>query len=88
MASRGIHKQMVIMCLALAVLLSLQPSTARLLRPTGNDTGRGSADVGNTPQLVKESVVDKYAPLLLAMLPRGTVPPSGPSGGTNDVPGN
>jgi hypothetical protein len=37
---------------------------------------------------VKDAVVDKYAPLLLAMLPRGPAPPSAPSGGTNDIPQN
>ncbi|CAN6328687.1 unnamed protein product [Urochloa humidicola] len=71
-------------CLALLLLVSLRPSSARLLRPAGN--GGGATDVaGEVKEVV---VVDKYAPLLLAMLPRAPVPPSGPSGGTNDAPRN
>lgn len=70
-------------CLALLLLVSLRPSSARLLQPTGEDGG--AVDVARE---VKEAVVDKYAPLLLAMLPRGPVPPSGPSGGTNEAPRN
>lgn len=30
-------------------------------------------------------VAEKYAPMLLNVLPRGRLPPSGPSGGINDV---
>ena len=71
-------------CLALLLLVSLRPSSARLLRPTGNGDG-AAIDVARE---VKDAVVDKYAPLLLAMLPRAPVPPSGPSGGTNDAPRN
>jgi hypothetical protein len=53
-----------------------------MLRPMGSD---GAIDVARE---VKDAVVDKYAPLLLAMLPRGPAPPSAPSGGTNDAPRN
>ncbi|KAJ1262313.1 hypothetical protein BS78_09G096900 [Paspalum vaginatum] len=75
-------------CLALLLLLvSLRPSSARLLRePTAaDDDGGGTIDVARQ---AKEAIVDKYAPLLLAMLPRGPVPPSAPSGGTNGAPRN
>ncbi|PUZ66583.1 hypothetical protein GQ55_3G329500 [Panicum hallii var. hallii] len=71
-------------CLALLLLVSLRPSSARLLRPTGND----DAAAINVAREVKDAVVDKYASLLLAMLPRAPMPPSGPSGGTNDAPRN
>ncbi|WVZ97924.1 hypothetical protein U9M48_043424 [Paspalum notatum var. saurae] len=74
-------------CLALLLLLvTLRPSSARLLREptTVNDDG-GAIDVARQ---AKEAIVDKYAPLLLAMLPRGPVPPSAPSGGTNSAPRN
>ncbi|CAN6355621.1 unnamed protein product [Urochloa humidicola] len=85
MASGSTHvsRACVPVCLALILLVSLRPSSARLLRPAGNDGG--AIDVAKE---VKEVVVDKYAPLLLAMLPRAPVPPSGPSGGTNDAPRN
>lgn len=33
----------------------------------------------------EEKLNDKLAPLLLNFLPRGTIPPSGPSKGTNDI---
>ncbi|XP_062179359.1 uncharacterized protein LOC133883962 [Phragmites australis] len=78
----------VAMSLALLLLMSLRPSSARLLRPTGNDGEGVSRGIVDAAKEVKEAVVDKYAPLLLAMLPRGPVTPSGPSGGTNDVPRN
>ncbi|KAK3139081.1 hypothetical protein QOZ80_5AG0377510 [Eleusine coracana subsp. coracana] len=88
MASRSIQSNrthLTAISLALVLFLSLQPSSARLLRSMGSNndfTSRGgSVDVATQ---VKESV----APFLLAMLPRGTMPPSGPSGGTNDAPGN
>ncbi|CAL4907412.1 unnamed protein product [Urochloa decumbens] len=71
------------MCLALLLLVSLRPSSARLLQPAENDCGA----IGVAREM-KEAVVDKYAPLLLAMLPRAPVPPSSPSGGTNDAPRN
>ena len=79
MASRSPY---VPVCLALLLLASLRPSSARLLRSMGSD---GAIDVTRE---VKDAVVDKYAPLLLAMLPRGPSPPSAPSGGTNDAPRN
>ena len=87
MASRSAQRSRttyVTMCLALLLLVSLRPSSARLLRPTGNGDG-AAIDVARE---VKDAVVDKYAPLLLSMLPRAPVPPSGPSGGTNDAPRN
>ncbi|KAF8720134.1 hypothetical protein HU200_024916 [Digitaria exilis] len=86
MASRSTQRNRtsyVPVCLALLLLVSLRTYSARLLRPTGNSDG--AIDVAKE---MKEAVVDKYAPLLLAMLPRAQVPPSGPSGGTNDAPRN
>ncbi|KAI5010005.1 hypothetical protein ZWY2020_012142 [Hordeum vulgare] len=64
-------------CLLLVLLLvSLQEaSAARPLRATGVRTG----------DVMDQAIVDKYAPLLLAMLPRGPSPPSAPSGGTNEA---
>ncbi|KAF0927392.1 hypothetical protein E2562_032478 [Oryza meyeriana var. granulata] len=69
-----------LVALMLVVAAALQPaSAARPLRPAGwnapSSDGKGHAAAAG--------VVDKYAPLLLAMLPRGSVTPSGPSGGTN-----
>ncbi|XP_037489809.1 uncharacterized protein LOC119368748 [Triticum dicoccoides] len=65
-------------CLVLLLLVvSLrEASAARPLRPA----------VDMPSEVPKDQViVDKYAPLLLAMLPRGPVPPSAPSGGTNEA---
>ncbi|CAL5094244.1 unnamed protein product [Urochloa decumbens] len=84
MASRSTQRTYLPMCLALLLLVSLRLSSARLLPPAENDCG-GAIRVARE---MKEAVVDKYAPLLLAMLPRAPVPPSGPSGGTNDAPRN
>ncbi|PWZ10476.1 hypothetical protein Zm00014a_044662 [Zea mays] len=83
MASRSRSAYVPVCLVALLLLASLRPSSARLLRPPmGRD---GAIDVAME---VKDAVVDKYAPLLLAMLPRGPAPPSAPSGGTNDIPQN
>uniref|UniRef100_A0A0E0L132 Uncharacterized protein n=1 Tax=Oryza punctata TaxID=4537 RepID=A0A0E0L132_ORYPU len=81
-SSRSRAVAMCLVALMLVVLVAgLQPaSAARPLRPAGwnapTSEGEGHADAAT-------GVVDKYAPLLLAMLPRGPVTPSGPSGGTN-----
>ncbi|EMS48980.1 hypothetical protein TRIUR3_04720 [Triticum urartu] len=59
-------------CLVLILLVvSLrEASVMRPLRPAGD---------------VKDQAIDdKYAPLLLTMLPRGPAPPSAPSGGMNE----
>uniref|UniRef100_R7VZ48 Uncharacterized protein n=1 Tax=Aegilops tauschii TaxID=37682 RepID=R7VZ48_AEGTA len=54
-----------------------EASAGRLLRP-----GR---DVSSDSELKDQAIVDKYAPLLPTMLPRGLAPPSAPSGGTNEA---
>jgi hypothetical protein len=88
MASRSIPSNrtyLAAMCLALLLLISVRPSSARLLRPTANYDGEVVASRISSAHVDTEV---KYAPLLLSMLPRGPVTPSGPSGGTNDTPGN
>ncbi|KAM3371373.1 hypothetical protein ACQJBY_018661 [Aegilops geniculata] len=64
-------------CLVLLLLVvsMREASAARPLRPAG--------DVYS--EVKDQAVVDKYALLLLAMLPRAPTPPSAPSGGTNDA---
>ncbi|KAL6865089.1 hypothetical protein ACP4OV_016240 [Aristida adscensionis] len=92
-SSRGTNQRSLCAAVCLAVLVagSLRPSAARLLHPEGNDDCHedvvvvAGAAVDVAAMAEKEAaVVDKYAPLLLTMLPRAPVPPSGPSGGTND----
>ncbi|KAE8811361.1 hypothetical protein D1007_11733 [Hordeum vulgare] len=68
----------VAICLVLILLaISLREASAaaRPLRPAG--------DVSS--EVKDQAIVDKYAPLLLAMLPRAPTPPSAPSGGTNEA---
>ncbi|KAL5202678.1 hypothetical protein ABZP36_013630 [Zizania latifolia] len=83
MASRSSRAAVAVCLVALmALLVALQPAhAARPLRPAGwnapSSVGEGRAAAA--------AVVDKYAPLLLSMLPRAPVPPSGPSGGTNEL---
>ncbi|VAH53694.1 unnamed protein product [Triticum turgidum subsp. durum] len=78
MASSSIARSScVATCLVLLLLVvSLrEASAARPLRPA----------IDMPSEVLKDHViVGKYAPLLLAMLPRGPVTPSGPSGGTNE----
>uniref|UniRef100_J3M611 Uncharacterized protein n=1 Tax=Oryza brachyantha TaxID=4533 RepID=J3M611_ORYBR len=67
--NKSIAFLLVIIAVAAAPASALPPAyAARPLRPAA----------WNAP-----ASVDKYAPLLLSMLPRSTVTPSGPSGGTN-----
>lgn len=69
------------MCLVVLLLaVGLQPSSAA--RPL-RSAGVSAVDVSSEAK--DHAVVDGYAPLLLTMLPRGPVPPSGPSGGTNEA---
>ena len=76
-SSSSARSSRVATCLVLVLLLvSLrEASAARPLRPAG--------DVSS--EVKDQVVVDKYAPLLLAMLPRAPTPPSAPSGGTNEA---
>ncbi|KAF7830873.1 hypothetical protein G2W53_013206 [Senna tora] len=82
----------------LLVVLLLTPSfsSARLLNDDFNTVlvlpGRvlpchhhaeAAGRIGASP--AKRVVAGKYGPLVLNMLPKGTVPPSGPSKGTNNV---
>ncbi|XP_044329216.1 uncharacterized protein [Triticum aestivum] len=66
-------------CLVLVLLVvSLREASAgRPLRP--------ARDVSSDSELKDQAIVDKYAPLLPTMLPRGLAPPSAPSGGTNEA---
>ncbi|KAG8085176.1 hypothetical protein GUJ93_ZPchr0010g9247 [Zizania palustris] len=84
-SSRGISRAAVAVCLVLValVVVTLQPaSAARPLQPATSWSAPPSS-VGEG-HAAGAGVIDKYAPLLLAMLPRGAVTPSGPSGGTNN----
>ncbi|VAH38347.1 unnamed protein product [Triticum turgidum subsp. durum] len=79
-SSSSARSSRVATCLVLLLLaVSLrEASAARPLRP--------AVDMPSEVLKVKDQViVNKYAPLLLAMLPRGPVTPSGPSGGTNEA---
>ncbi|BAF17116.1 uncharacterized protein [Oryza sativa Japonica Group] len=76
--SRAVAMWLVALMVVFLVAGPQPASAARPLRPAG----------WNAPSIDGEGhyasgVVDKYAPLLLSMLPRGPVTPSGPSGGTN-----
>uniref|UniRef100_A0A453DB87 Uncharacterized protein n=3 Tax=Triticinae TaxID=1648030 RepID=A0A453DB87_AEGTS len=76
-SSSSARSSRVATCLVLLLLVvSLrEASAARPLRPAG--------DVSS--EVKDQAIVDKYAPLLLAMLPRAPAPPSAPSGGTNEA---
>ncbi|KAM3390983.1 hypothetical protein ACQJBY_012562 [Aegilops geniculata] len=78
-SSSSARSSRVATCLVLLLLLvSLrEASAAKPLRP--------AVDMPSEEVLKDQVIVDKYAPLLLAMLPRGPVTPSGPSGGTNEA---
>ncbi|KAL5232260.1 hypothetical protein ABZP36_031036 [Zizania latifolia] len=81
MASRG-SRAAVAVCLVVALVVTLQPaSAARPLPPATSWNAPSSVGEGHA---AAAGAIDKYAPLLLAMLPRGPVTPSGPSGGTNN----
>ncbi|KAF7011992.1 hypothetical protein CFC21_026235 [Triticum aestivum] len=76
-SSSSARSSRVATCLVLVLLLvSLREASAgRLLLPAGDLSS----------EVKDQAVVDKYAPLLLAMLPRAPTPPSAPSGGTNEA---
>ena len=76
-SSSSARSSRVATCLVLVLLLvSMRgASAARPLPPAG--------DVSS--EVKDQAVVGKYAPLLLAMLPRAPTPPSAPSGGTNEA---
>ena len=78
-SSSSARSSCVATCLVLLLLVvSLrEASAARPLRPAG--------DVSSEVKEKDQAVVDKYTPLLLAMLPRAPTPPSAPSGGTNEA---
>ncbi|KAM3390979.1 hypothetical protein ACQJBY_012558 [Aegilops geniculata] len=76
-SSSSARSSCVATCLVLLLLVVSMPeaSAARPLSPAG--------DVSN--EVRDQAVVGKYAPILLAMLPRAPTPPSAPSGGTNEA---
>lgn len=90
------HHQYAAVLLMFLFLLSSSPSSARLLdialpsqeEPAGHvspcDHMRVVAAAGKLPSPGMRVAGGKYGPLILNMLPKGTVPPSGPSKGTNN----
>ena len=76
-SSSSARSSRVATCLVLLLLVvSLrEASAARPLRPAGDMSS----------EVKDQAVLDKYAPLLLAMLPRAPTAPSAPSGGTNEA---
>uniref|UniRef100_A0A6N2K7M1 RING-type E3 ubiquitin transferase n=2 Tax=Salix viminalis TaxID=40686 RepID=A0A6N2K7M1_SALVM len=88
----GFHKinGAAILMLLLVMVMS-QPSHARLLRgshPCNFDATQEGPDLalsGGKDVSEGEEAVSKYRPLLLNLLPKGPLPPSGPSKRTNNV---
>ncbi|KAG5248327.1 hypothetical protein OIU76_030536 [Salix suchowensis] len=88
----GFHKinGAAILMLLLVMVMS-QPSHARLLRGShlcnfdATQQGPDLAFSGGNGVSEGEEAVSKYRPLLLNLLPKGPLPPSGPSKRTNNV---
>lgn len=64
---------------ALILFISASSSSARLLRDQSL-----SAAVPELKLDIPAALSREYGPLLLGFLPKGRIPPSGPSKGTND----
>lgn len=90
------HHQYAAVLLVFLFLLSSSPSSARLLNnialpsqeePAGHVSpcDHMSVVAGKLPSPGMKVAGGKYGALILNMLPKGTVPPSGPSKGTNNI---
>lgn len=68
---------------ALILFISISSSSARLLRDQSLSAAVPELKLDN-PADPAAALSREYGPLLLGFLPKGGIPPSGPSKGTND----
>ncbi|GFZ15095.1 hypothetical protein Acr_24g0012850 [Actinidia rufa] len=80
------------LCLTATLFIFLiisQSSSARLLKDSSHPCKMGQPTMSFDPMELAvaepKRLRSRYGPLFLSMLPKGSVPPSGPSKGTNNM---
>lgn len=80
-------KLYLVLTLLFLVLFSAHQCNARLLKEAKDDQNQISPIASNTMEVpvTKMKLDSRFGPMVLNILARGRVPPSGPSRGTNEL---